>query len=138
MFSTLSENDFLLLGCLIWRRSFDIGPVTAPRQSERDKFKPSPMVKRYRAFRDFTYYQSRMGLPDQERIIEVRARFVYGAKNYPCLTPKRTAPDVDNLMKALLDSLYPEGDQCIPAIRAEKFYGKKDKVEVAIIYKATE
>lgn len=98
-----------------------ITPVTAPRMVASDRYKKRPEVLRYRAFQDevrlrrvevpspgkITFY---MPMPDswsQKKRREWNGR------------PHLQRPDIDNLIKALLDSVF-EHDSHIWSITAEK------------------
>ena len=117
-----------------WEMEFDIRPCPAPRWSpKRDKWKPSPQVKKYKAFRDFIYYQSR-SVPEAKQVFKVNMRFTFAKKKIPEDLAHRSTPDIDNLVKAVLDSLYPDGDQAIWSIEAKKIWGEKDEVWVEIYY----
>jgi len=116
------------MGIRRWTMDFKIDPTPAPRQSQRDKFKPSPRVRRYRAFRDFLFFQSRQTRPPVEKIITVSILFLcpmpksWSAKKKLAMRgkPHRQKPDIDNLVKAVIDSIYPEDDAAVPGIVARK------------------
>ena len=99
-----------------WQKSFDIDPCPAPRQSQRDKFKPSPQVRRYRAFRDFLFYKARPGLPKAKQIKHIKLQFEIAMpavwdrqKKFDYLgLPHQQKPDLDNLIKAAIDALWPK------------------------------
>lgn len=92
---------------------FDIEPTAAPRQSRRDKWKPSAAVLKYRAFRD------EVGL----RIPELPADFFHVIFLLPMPRswsdrrkadfagwPHKGTPDKDNLEKGLIDAVYRNRD----------------------------
>lgn len=90
-------------------RYFDIVPTAAPRQSRKDKWKPSPAVQRYRRFRDLVAIHIK-DLPDDffhvVYMIEVPRSWSTKKKREHVGHPHRPKPDKDNLDKALLDSVF--------------------------------
>ncbi len=88
---------------------YDITPVPAPRQTKRDKWKPSPAVLRYRAFRD------EVGLKIKELpmdffhvvfLLEIPRSFSEARRMKMIGRPHQQTPDKDNLEKALIDAVY--------------------------------
>jgi Holliday junction resolvase RusA-like endonuclease len=91
---------------------FDIAPVGAPRLSRRDRWDPSPAARRYYAFRDhFTLLANAQGLTE----LPPAMAFIF-AVPMPASWSKReqaqhigrmhqNKPDIDNMIKAVLDSL---------------------------------
>ena len=108
-------------------------PVPAPRQSQRDSFKPSPMVKRYRAFRDMIAYL-KVSIP--RNVTRLDLHFVLPMP--PSWSKKkreshlgelhRQTPDIDNLVKAFLDSACPKSDAFVPSVWAIKTWGDEGKI----------
>ncbi len=94
-------------------RYFDIAPTAAPRQTRRDKFKPSPAVVRYRVFRDLVAAKVKE-LPDDffhvVYMIQVPASWSQKKKREHVGHPHLGKPDKDNLDKALLDSVFRNRD----------------------------
>lgn len=92
------------------RAFWSIVPTPAPRQVRRDAFEPSRSVQRYRAFRDECRWK-RIWRPEPGDLVVFcmpipRSRVREGLDGRPHLQK----PDVDNLLKALLDALY--DDDC--------------------------
>lgn len=92
---------------------FDITPTPAPRQSPRDKWKPSKAVQIYRAFRD------EVGLKIKELpqdffhvvfLIQVPRSWSEKKKREHIGLPHLGVPDKDNLEKALIDAVYRNRD----------------------------
>lgn len=88
---------------------FNINPVPAPRQTKRDKWKPSKAVQIYRAFRD------EVGLKIKELpedffhvvfLLPMPASWSDKKRLEMAGTPHRGTPDKDNLEKALIDAVY--------------------------------
>jgi Holliday junction resolvase RusA-like endonuclease len=42
--------------------------------------------------------------------------------------PHRQKPDIDNLLKFIMDALLPNGDECVHEISARKIWGVEGKV----------
>ena len=92
---------------------YDVTPTPAPRQSQRDAWKPSGPVLRYRAFRDEVtlkihtlpedYFHAIFLIPMPQSWTKKRKRACNGMKH-----PQK--PDKDNLEKALVDAIYRHGD----------------------------
>lgn len=88
---------------------YHINPVPAPRQVMKDKWKPSPAVLRYRAFRD------EVGLKIKELpedffhvvfLLPMPASWSNKKRLEMAGQPHRGTPDKDNLEKALIDAVY--------------------------------
>lgn len=105
--------------------------MPAPRMTRSDKWKKRPVVMRYFAFRDqvetakiqlqspckITFYIS---MPDSW---SKRKRSDFNGK------PHMNKPDVDNLLKALLDSVF-EDDAHMWSVSVEKFWAEKGAITV--------
>lgn len=85
-----------------------ITPVPKPRQTQSDKWKQRPCVMRYRAFADKVRGEGvkfkngdsvTFGLPMPKSWSAKKKTTVEG-------TPHKQVPDIDNLLKSLLDALY--------------------------------
>lgn len=106
----------------------DVLPMGKPRMTKRDVWKKRPVVLRYRAF------------CDELRLAVARAKLVmpHGAAVVTFLMPmpggwsqrKRAAmdnrphqvrPDVDNMLKAVLDALF-ENDAAVYDIHPSKYW----------------
>jgi Holliday junction resolvase RusA-like endonuclease len=94
-------------------RIYDIPPTPAPRQTRRDKWRPSPAVLRYRAFRD------EVALKIQELpldffhvvfLLPVPSSWSQKRKAATIGRPHLGRPDKDNLEKALIDAVYRGAD----------------------------
>lgn len=104
-------------------------PVPAPRQTGRDAFAPSPAVQRYRAFRDALWDQIKdydfpsaglwltFALPMPASWSARKRASLLGTLH------QAQTRDIDNLCKAVLDTLWPAGDGHIADIRLTKYWG---------------
>lgn len=88
---------------------YPVVPVPAPRQVQRDKFKPSPGVQRYRAYRD-ELNLLRLSIPADFHhavfLMPMPPSWSAKEREKQMLRPHQQTPDRDNLEKALLDSAF--------------------------------
>lgn len=109
-----------------------IDPVTAPRQTRKDRFSPSSAVRRYWAYKDELRLRCpRLEIPRDVELVSLdfviampgswsrRKRAELDGR------PHRQKPDIDNLVKAFLDTFSPQDDSYIPAIEARKRWGEE-------------
>lgn len=118
-------------------------PVSKPRQTRRDKWEQRECVVRYRAWADLARLHARMAgtLPPAETIKELRCTCYFlppeswNAKSRSSVIGERhnVRPDVDNLAKAVLDSLFKQ-DQAIADLVVRKRYDWTPRVEIEIEY----
>jgi len=111
---------------------YPITPCPAPRQVRSDAWNPSPSVQRYRAFRDECRLR-RVQVPESGVHITFRMPMPASWSKRKAAEldgqPHQQKPDVDNLVKALLDSVY--GDDCaVWQISAEKRWARQGAIEV--------
>lgn len=100
-------------------------PVAAPRQVQSDRWKPKrlrrPAVGRYRAFRDECRLRRVWAPTDGDLVVFLlpipRTRRQEGLAG----TPHRQVPDVDNLLKALLDASYAR-DEHVAQLSVAKYW----------------
>jgi Holliday junction resolvase RusA-like endonuclease len=123
-----------------------VKPVPEPRMSRSDKWKERPCVMRYFAFRD----EIRLllnGTPEIQEAIETGR--CYSLTVDFCLpmpdswSKKKKAnfdgkfhhqkPDIDNLMKALMDSLFGLlSDEEVSEIHARKFWASEGSITISL------
>lgn len=102
---------------------YDITPVPKPRMTRRDKWKKRPAVLRYWAFKDEVRLK-KVRIPASCEIVF----FIAPPKSWPqkvreahCDTCHTSKPDLDNLIKALLDAVL-DDDAHIWKIHAAKIW----------------
>lgn len=110
---------------------YPIVPVPKPRMTQRDKWQKRACVLRYRAFKD----QVRLRRVKLTPACKVIFRLPF-PRSWPediqaqlDGKPHKCRPDLDNLVKALLDSLFAE-DSHVWEIQAEKRWARKGSIEV--------
>lgn len=85
-------------------------PVAKPRMTQRDKWMKRPCVLRYRAYRD----ELRLRIPNDVDLngaalcfgIPMPKSWSKKKRKEMCGRPHQQKPDLDNLLKGLLDALY--------------------------------
>ena len=104
---------------------YPIDPTPQTRRTRSETWKPRPGSSRYYAFRDDVRLRHVTAMRCGQGVIfllpipkstskKERARLMG--------TPHMNKPDVDNLEKALLDSIWPEGDQEVWDWRCSKLW----------------
>lgn len=111
---------------------YPIDPVPKPRMTQRDKWKQRPCVMRYRAFKDEVRLR-KVSVP------KAGAHVIFALpmpKSWPKARklkmaglPHEQKPDVDNLIKALLDGLYTD-DSVVSDIRISKVWAATGAIAV--------
>jgi len=112
--------------------NYDIKPVPKPRMTQCDKWKKRPSVMRYRAFKDECKARG-VKLPESGAhvifYIEMPMSWTNKKKEKMSMEPHQQRPDVDNLLKALMDAVY--GEDCtIYDIRATKIWHYKPSITI--------
>lgn len=102
-----------------------------------DKWKKRPCVMKYRKFSDElrSYIPSEYELPQPCRIVfYLPFPKSYSKKKKESLLgkPHKLKPDIDNLVKSILDAMY-ENDQHIWSIWATKYWATNDYYKGGII-----
>lgn len=115
-------------------------PIGAPRMTRRDRWAKRPCVLRYFAWRDRAK-KAAGELPPVESITHVELIAYFSPpsswsrkrKAAAIGKPHRQKPDIDNVTKCLLDSVFPE-DCGIHSISATKVWDVIERVECFIDY----
>lgn len=113
----LSAYTVVAMKCI----SYPISPIPAPRMTRSDKWKKRPCVLRFFAFRDEVRAR-KVGITAASKVIfniEMPASWSKQRRVEWDGLPHMNKPDIDNLIKALLDSVF-EDDAHIWAVSAEK------------------
>ena len=108
-----------------------ITPVPAPRMTQSDRWKKRPCVLRYFAFRDEIKANNVTVVSGSDVIFEMPMPKSWSKKKKREMSgkPHIQKPDLDNLLKALLDSIY-EDDAHIYKITMSKYWGYVGTIQV--------
>jgi len=122
--------------------TIDIVPVSKPRQTQRDRWKERPVVKKYRNFCD--ELRLLLPLPMRRPLLNEAIHEVHLTFNIPMpeswskkkktemvMRPHQQKPDIDNLLKAWMDCLY-RNDAVIWRVSMEKRWSVKGSIEVRL------
>lgn len=110
-------------------QAIDIAPVAKPRQTRRDRWRPSPAVERYRAFAD-ELRASGARLPSRYAIefeLPMPASWPESVKAELDGAEHLRKPDWDNLAKAVQDALV-ERDERIPKAHVAKRWARRGRI----------
>lgn len=116
---------------------FLITPIGKPRMTQRDKWlkPPRKAITKYRlAKHGIQYYacEQKFILPEIINVIfvlPVTNSWSNKKKQAMLGQPHRQKPDLDNILKFLMDSLLPEGgDEVVHTIHARKIWGEEGKI----------
>ena len=111
---------------------YDITPIPKPRMTQRDKWAKRPAVMRYRAFKDECRLK-KVELPEQGAHVVFTVPFAksWSKKKMRKFDgePHQSKPDVDNLLKSLMDAVYSD-DSGVYDVRISKKWGYVGKIEI--------
>lgn len=122
-------------------------PVGKPRMTRRTTW--TPQAQRYFAYAKII--RQSFGLQEDEKILEDIDAIVMkcylpipkstSGKKTKLLynTPHKKSPDVDNIAKSVMDSLF-ENDGCVNSLFIEKFYigeGEEPRIEISLLNRHT-
>ena len=118
---------------------FKVTPVTAPRQVRSDVWKPRPGVVRYRAYRDEVILQKnkmKFEMPDAGSsvifFLPMPKSWSKKKKEAMLHQPHQQTPDVDNLLKAFLDSVCKGGDEHVYSVKVSKLWAREGEILVDV------
>lgn len=109
-----------------------IDPVAKPRMTRSDKWNQRPKVMRYRAFADEV---RRQGIAIRESgnvvtfVVPMPPSWSKKKREEHLGRPHQVVPDVDNLLKSLLDAIY-KNDCRVWDIHPRKVWGEKGMIIV--------
>lgn len=115
------------------KRNYGITPVPAPRMTRSDAWRKRPCVLRYFAFRDEVKL-NKVWIEDGAKItffLPMPSSWSEKKKELFDGQPHRQKPDIDNILKSLLDSVF-ESDSHISRLSIEKKWSYVGKIEVEI------
>lgn len=106
------------------RYFFDLTPIAKPRQTQSDKWRQRPAVMAYRRFADELRAQAAAQafvLPDAfwsvQFLLPMPQSWSKRKRAEHLGAAHRQKPDIDNLLKAVLDSLRPQDDSGVWDLR---------------------
>lgn len=120
----------------------NVTPMGKPRMTQSDKWKKRPIVMKYRAFENEVVLQAKQQGYELTEVLnakfvipypksylkkngELRKRFAHLTEG----TPHKLKPDVDNLVKAIMDSLSKD-DRFVHTINCNKVWGKEGRIVI--------
>lgn len=109
-----------------------ITPVSKPRQTRADRWRERPVVMRYRGFADELRLKYGEELPDSVRLVfHIPMPKSWSKKKRLTLDgqPHQQKPDIDNLVKAVLDALLVD-DSGVWSVSAEKRWSETGAIEI--------
>lgn len=114
----------------------DFKTVPKPRQTRSDVWKQRPCVMNYRAFADelrlrFGKVPEGVEHIDLSIFIKMPETWSQKKKNEHKGRLHRQKPDIDNLLKAVMDALF-INDAGIARIAAVKIWAPYDKIEISL------
>lgn len=113
---------------------YDIAPLSKPRMVRSDKWKKRKCVLEYWAFRDEVKLK-KLHLPESCRVtflIPMPLSWSLKKKSLMNNAPHQTKPDIDNLLKGLMDAVF-EDDAHIWDIRATKLWASKPGIKIEAV-----
>ena len=109
---------------------YKISPCTKPRMTQRDKWKQRPCVVKYRSFKDECRSQDLELFESMSVVFEIEMPKSWSAKKKSEMDgePHQQKPDVDNLVKGLLDTMLE--DSHVWRVHAEKRWATEGKIKI--------
>jgi Holliday junction resolvase RusA-like endonuclease len=111
---------------------YPITPMAAPRLTNRDRWKKRPVVLEYFAFRDEVAAR-RVSLPIPSKIIfwmPIPPSWSKKKQRDADSAPHEQTPDIDNLLKALMEAVFRDKDAIVWSVWPEKRWSSKPGIEV--------
>ena len=111
---------------------YAICPMAAPRMTQKDRWSGRAVVKEYFAFRDEVAARQ-VKLPIPSKVIfwmPIPPSWTKEKKLEADGTPHTQTPDIDNLLKALLEGVYRDRDAIVWSVWAEKRWARAPGIEI--------
>ena len=120
----------------MYKLALTIDPVAKPRMTRSDRWKKRPCVMRYRDYsnrlREAALLQKYV--PANELIMQFHIKMPVSwskkKKEQMRGKPMQSRPDIDNLQKSILDSLFPDEDSAIWKVCASKRWADVGSVTI--------
>lgn len=115
-------------------KRFEVTPIGKPRMTQRDVWKKRPCVLRYHTFKDIINLQLNgyeMPVSDTSIIFAIPMPKSWGKKRKETMDgqPHQQTPDLDNLAKALFDTLLKQ-DSVIWDCRLTKVWSYEGSITI--------
>ena len=109
---------------------YDITPMGAPRMTRADTWKKRPVVLRYYDFKDLCKKQGLTFNSGQSITFVIPFPKSYPKNKRAALLnqPHILKPDIDNLMKAVLDAIYDDDSHIWHIADMKKIWGEKGQI----------
>jgi len=107
-------------------KTYTITPVSKPRMTQRDKWKKRPAVMAYRAFKDeCRLHGLELAESGNEIVFVIPMPESWSKKKRAQMSgqPHQQRPDVDNLLKAVMDAVFDE-DSHLWSVKVSKVWGE--------------
>ena len=110
-------------------KTIDIVPVPKPRMTRSDKWKKRDCVVRYRAFCDELRLKLKELPEDLDIVFYLPMPNTWSIKKKKEMAgqPHKQKPDIDNLLKAILDAML-DDDSGIWKVKAEKRWARSGQI----------
>ena len=112
---------------------YSIEPVAKPRMTQRDKWARRPAVIRYMAFKDMCRLHGvkvPLGGADITFFIPMPRSWSVSKKTAMDGLPHMQKPDIDNLLKALLDAVYQDDAKVWNIARLQKLWAYNGAISI--------
>jgi len=111
---------------------YPILPMGKPRMTRSDRWRRRPCVLRYRAFKEEVRIR-RVTVPAHDAsitfVLPMPKSWPQAKRDALDGQPHQQKPDVDNLLKALLDAVY-DDDAHVASCSASKVWGEKGAIVI--------
>lgn len=116
----------------ISKKTYNIIPCPAPRMTRADRWKKRPCVLRYFNFKDKVRELNIKVFNGDSITFIMPMPESWAKKKVGCLTgqPHTQTPDLDNLLKALLDSVYGQDKGIHTIAKLSKIWGAKGRIVI--------
>lgn len=118
---------------------FDVEPIGKPRMTQRDKWMKRPAVMRYRAFCDELRLKFKEKIKNQNFTEISIVFYIKPPKSWSRKKveqnlgkPHKQKPDIDNMLKAVLDALLVDGDEMVWKVCAFKLWSEKSGMSISV------
>lgn len=118
--------------------------IAKPRMTQRDKWKKRKCVVDYYAYADkvrAVVLEKGIKLPEHKQVVDLSWTAWFEVPSSMAKIAKtmigslhKAKPDRDNIDKAVLDILFPNGDSGVACGTIGKFYGTESRIDISITF----